>query len=151
MKNRLTTCKTSVLFVAFLCSLASCGLEDHWPVLFSIKNNSNRRLYFQYKLTYPDTSVDNSIYLPNNSTRTPSEIISAGQTQAVLGGFEEKQPALGKLFAQIPSGKLEVFVFDVNVVSKTPWDTVVAKYLVLKRYDLTLDSMKKMNRVITYP
>ncbi len=48
--------------------------------------------------------------------------------------------------------KVMVFVFDAQVLETTPpWDTVKAKYLVLKRYDLSLQDLESMNWTITYP
>jgi len=44
-----------------------------------------------------------------------------------------------------------VYVFDAHVIETTAWDSVKANYLVLKRYDLSLDDLKRMNWTITYP
>jgi hypothetical protein len=52
----------------------------------------------------------------------------------------------------IPGKKLQVFVF--SVVKTTPqwnWDSVITKYQVLKRYELTADELKAMNNIINYP
>jgi hypothetical protein len=46
---------------------------------------------------------------------------------------------------------LSVFIFDAQVLENTPWDTVKAKYIILKRYDLSLDDLNKLNWTITYP
>lgn len=54
-------------------------------------------------------------------------------------------------FEYFPSKILMVFIFDAEVLESTPWDTVCANYMVLKRYDLTLNDLKNMNWEITYP
>lgn len=43
------------------------------------------------------------------------------------------------------------FIFDAHLLETTPWDTVVKKYMILKRYDLTLEDMQKSDWTITYP
>ena len=136
---------TSVTF--FILLLSSCGLSDRTKFTISIKNNSNKSLYFTYSFTYPDTSVDNSQYIPKGSTRTPSVVVDPGQ----LANIIISRVSLDEFYDQIPSGKFEVLVYDANVVKNTPWDTVVAKYLVLKRYELTSGDVTRTNGKISYP
>jgi hypothetical protein len=118
---------------------------DHYFVL-SIKNNSDTSIYYTYSTLYPDTAVDTSVYIPSGSTRTPSEVINPGQTYAVFAII-----SLQGYFATIPSDTLEIFIYDAKLVQTTPWDSVAAKYLVLKRYDLSLQDLEKMNGIVTYP
>jgi hypothetical protein len=49
------------------------------------------------------------------------------------------------------SGVLSIYVFDAEVVENTPWEVVARDYLVLKRYDLTLDDLQRLNWTVTYP
>jgi hypothetical protein len=86
-----------------------------------------------------------AVYIPAGETRVPSQIIAPGQTFTILKG----SVPLDSYFASyVPSDTMEVFIYDVNTVKNTPWDSVVARYLVLKRYDLTIDGIKKMNGVL---
>ena len=43
------------------------------------------------------------------------------------------------------------FVFDAAIVENTPWEVVARDYLVLKRYDLTLKDLQRLDWKITYP
>ena len=43
-----------------------------------------------------------------------------------------------------------VFIFDAEVVENTSWEDVARDYLVLKRYDLSLDDLKQLDWKITY-
>ena len=43
------------------------------------------------------------------------------------------------------------FIYDACILETTPWDTIKAKYIVLKRYDLSLQDLQQMNWTITYP
>ncbi|GAB4278070.1 MAG: hypothetical protein Kow0068_01530 [Marinilabiliales bacterium] len=51
----------------------------------------------------------------------------------------------------IPSDTLMVYVFDASILETTSWDPVKANYLVLRRYDLSLQDLKDMSWTITYP
>jgi len=44
-----------------------------------------------------------------------------------------------------------VYVFYASVVENTPWEVVARDYLVLKRYDLTLEDLQRLDWKITYP
>jgi hypothetical protein len=137
--------KILILLTCLLPSFMSCR-PDHTYVLFSIKNNSDKSIYFTYSNLYPDTAVDTSIYIPPGSTRTPGEVIYPGQTYP-----ENAFISLNSYFGSVPSDTIEIFIYDANLVQTTPWDSVVANYLVLKRYDLSLQDIDKMNGVISYP
>jgi hypothetical protein len=51
----------------------------------------------------------------------------------------------------MPPDTPEIFIYDAKLVQTTPWDSVVGKYLVLKRYDFSLQDLEKMNGIVTYP
>jgi len=53
--------------------------------------------------------------------------------------------------SELPSDTLSIYIFDSDTVDIVPWPTVKSKYLVLKRYDLSLEDLKGMNWIITYP
>ena len=135
---------TYMLLPALILVLTSCN-----PSKFTIalKNTSNKSLYFTYSYTYPDTSVDNSIYISPGSTRTPSMVVAPGEQVNVI----ISRVGLEEFYARIPSGKLQVLVYDANVVKTTPWDTVMTKYMVLKRYEITADDVTRTKGVINYP
>ena len=44
-----------------------------------------------------------------------------------------------------------IYIFDAGVLESTPWSTVVNDYMVLKRFDLSLQNLQKMDWTITYP
>ena len=50
-----------------------------------------------------------------------------------------------------PFGKTMIYIFDAAVLESTPWDTVKARNMYLKRYDLTLKDLQDRNWTITYP
>lgn len=46
---------------------------------------------------------------------------------------------------------LMVFLFSKDTIEQIPWNQIRDKYQILKRYDLTLDSLEKRNWTIKYP
>ena len=46
---------------------------------------------------------------------------------------------------------LFVYIFDAELIENTPWEVIAKDYLVLKRYDLTLEDLQRLNWKITYP
>jgi hypothetical protein len=46
---------------------------------------------------------------------------------------------------------LFLFIFDADVIENTPWEIVARDYLVLRRYDLTLEDLQRLNWQVTYP
>src|SRR5882724_5922188 len=117
-----------------------------------IHNYSTKPIVFDFGEKYPDTSLTSNFYygLTNLAASDPTEpfthtvLPSTTNAYRFLGSWDGEIP-------HIPSGKLEIFVFDVDVLRNVPWDSIAKNYLILKRYDLTLDSLKKMNWLIQYP
>jgi hypothetical protein len=46
---------------------------------------------------------------------------------------------------------LYIYIFDAAVIKNTSWEVVARDYLVLKRYDLTLKDLQRLNWKIAYP
>jgi hypothetical protein len=95
-----------------------------------IHNNSGKSIYWSMSGLYPDTTIAPISYSVN---------IDSGQTKGPYS------------YLLSSSGVIELFLFDNSVLGANPWDSVVSKYLILKRYDLTQDSIVKLNSIITYP
>jgi hypothetical protein len=122
--------KSSILIFVIACLQACKGTSYD---IFYVKNNSNLILSYDVSNRYPDTSI----LLDGNAGST--EIIRPGLT---AGPF---------LYTKSHFGIVEIFLFDSNIFANTPLDTIRSRYLILKRYDLTTDSLNKMGGIITYP
>jgi hypothetical protein len=46
---------------------------------------------------------------------------------------------------------LHIFIFEENVLATYTWEEVVDNYMVLKRYDLSLQDLQQLNWQISYP
>lgn len=135
-----------VLYLTFICMIffaATCNHEDeNCHKSIDIINNSDDAIYFDYSLSYPDT-----LTLYPNPSLDPGYFKIAGhssQNDINRDCFE------GTLITN-PEGKIMYFVYDATTLETTPWDTVVKYYMVLKRYDLSLEDLQGMNWTITYP
>lgn len=128
---------------AFLCMLlcSSCGKDEDKHDLIMFTNNSSELVYVEGSWEYPDTAINVSnpalagdyYKVSGNSSGDPLKLQDTYE-----GRFNQYE-------------KVMVFVFDARVIETTPWETVKANYMVLRRYDLSLDDLNKMNWAITYP
>jgi len=64
-----------------------------------------------------------------------------------FGSIEKWEDIINK----IPSRTISIFILDSNIVKTIPWDTIRNNNNYLKRYDLTTDSLNKLNWTVTYP
>jgi len=44
-----------------------------------------------------------------------------------------------------------IFIFDGTVIGNTDWEIVEKDYLVLQRYDLSLQNLRELNWKVYYP
>jgi hypothetical protein len=120
--------------------MSTCKDIDHWDFKLKITNNSDRIIYFYNSDIYPDTTISFE-YNPINSI---GYRVNPGVTESnrIRGTWEDK-------FQYIDT--LMIFIFDEETLQIVPWDTIQEKYMILKRYDLSLEDLQGMNWTITYP
>ena len=56
-----------------------------------------------------------------------------------------------EIFFNLPKDTLSVFIFHTDTLTEYTWNEVRDKYMILKRYDLSLDDLRRLNFKITYP
>jgi len=92
------------------------------------------------KSAYPDTS------LPLNNVLRENRIYPE-KKQVVVVTLD-----WDKFFDKyLPNDTLSVFIFHADTLNKYTWEEIRDGYKIENRYDLSLDDLKKMNFVITYP
>ncbi len=130
----------TILFIVIIIISAKCREDKDCHDTISIINNSDKVIFYNISSNYPDT-----LSLANNPFVAGTE-------------FEIEKQSIGKdiyrdciEYKFKINSKLIYFIYDAQVLATTPWDTVVKKYLILKRYDLSLQDMQKSNWTITYP
>lgn len=119
----------------------NCG-KIKYDLKLRIYNISDKAIYASWTIDYPDTSFN---HMANPTYNSQINKVEAHTLQKTYYGA----PSEGLFDDKVDT--LSVFIFDAKVLESNSWDTVKAKYLVLKRYDLSLDDLEKMNWTITYP
>lgn len=135
------------LVISLLCLSSTCKKNDEndYHKIIKYINNSNMELYVHVSGSYPDTTFARGEF-PNPIVSELNRILPHETNTMALAaryGFEEE--------FKYSYDTLMIFVFDGQVLKTTPWETVQQDYIVLKRYDLSLEDIKRMNWTITYP
>ena len=119
--------------------------EDcHFTIAFV--NNSRKSVYVR-QAGYSDTLyIKDFSYTP----KAPNNMY-----KVIEGQINTKVLKLRRCYeADFQYGDLKrlmIFVFDAEIVENTPWEIVSKDYLVLKRYDVTLEDLQRLDWKITYP
>lgn len=139
MKIKLCIFITTLLLFSNKCESDDC----HKTITFI--NNSDTDVYIHGSGNYPDTigfyrefpnPIDSKMYkVPANSTNTSA----LWESSCLEYWYSSKKEVM------------MVYVFDKHVLEITPWETIGKEHLVLKRYNLSLDDLYRMNWVINYP
>ncbi|MFA5971945.1 MAG: hypothetical protein WC780_06310 [Lentimicrobiaceae bacterium] len=136
-----------ILVVALSAINSNCKREsEDCHYFIKMQNNSNKAIYIRDYGSYPDTISFK--YDPNPALDPSSyKLVASGVKE-----YGSKNDCIENKFKYyILSDTLMIFIFDAQTLETTPWDTVCKKYMVLKRYDLSLADLQRMNWTITYP
>lgn len=129
-------------FVWFSLLSSQCEMDKSY--IIRLINNSEHDIgyYFamggQYGTYYPD-----SLPITNN-------YIVYDMSKEIASGYESHLE-WEKVFLAFPKDTMSVFIFHTDTLNKYTWEDVRNGYMVLKRYDLSLDDLKRINFTITYP
>jgi hypothetical protein len=128
-----------IALMYFLLTSSSC---DKFPVnkIYGIefKNNTSSNLSIGASFRFPDT-------IPYSDIKIIT--ISSGRSNYI----DASKPWEDEI-NKIPGKKLQIFVFSVSKISpEWNWDSVITKYQVLKRYELTSQQLKDLNYTVSYP
>ena len=138
-----------ILLLSWICMATKCRDKDsgncHTAVRISNYSERNIRIAQTFlSIYYPDPLNIKGFYL--TASEEKYKIISgeldnskaARSSSCMEKQFENYKPLI-------------VYVFDADVVENTSWEVVARDYLVLKRYDLTLEDLQRLDWKITYP
>ncbi len=126
----------------------SCGdKEGGCKKTITFKNMTLKSLYITSSYEYPDTL--SFVGVPNPALDFSNTKVLPKETNTnALWGRDCIELAFKDL---IRSDTLMVYVFDAQILDSVSWDDVISEYMVLKRYDLSLDDLKQSDFTITYP
>lgn len=126
-----------IIIIPFICC-AKCAMDYRYPII--LKNNSNHKIdvfVADHNKGYPDTTL--------TSQRATVNI----DIQKVH--YEDFSLEYEKVFSYLPSDTLSIYIFHTDTLKKYSWDIIKERYMVLKRYDLSLDDLKKLDYTVPYP
>jgi len=144
--------KSSIIIFGLLClffiticlQCDNLAMDKKYPIYLVNKAPHPIGFYFatggQYGTFYPDSLPITNQYVTYQLDSGKRFIYDSGLNweKAFNEGF-------------FPKDTLSVFIFHSDTLKKYPWDLVRACYKILKRYDLSLYDLKKLDWTITYP
>ncbi len=131
---------TSVLLVIIGCPYEIDPIDSELTII----NNSDSEIvyYFQLK-TINDTSLA-TISFPLIPENTESVIIQPQDNVVLREGFK-------RILKADSSKVLMIYLFSRDTIKQVSWERIRDEYLVLRRYDLTLEDLEALNWTIEYP
>ena len=114
-----------------------------------LKNNSSFPIRISFALGmkgrsggfYPDTNL----YVENQYAVSLYPI-NPGETSAIGG-----DGSLTSTFKILPDDTLSVFLYNEDTLTKYDWTTICQEYKIIKRYDFSIEDLKRIKKVIVYP
>jgi hypothetical protein len=137
----------------FLCGvILSCDPADN---SLKIRNLSKNPVY----VTYSNDSLPPSMpfcpkgnYLKENDTVTFYNCDSKVDVNTTKALFIRTFRAWGKFISnQCYDKRVRIFIYSESAITNTNWDSVRKYNLYLKRYELSLEDLKKNNWIVNYP
>ncbi len=73
--------------------------------------------------------------------------------QALIGqsGYYDCNCTEEEIFESIPSDTLSLYMFHPDTLAKYEWQQILDDYNILKRYDLSLEDLRRLDFKVTYP
>ena len=136
-----------------ICTTNMCiQKEDSENCHFAIKfsNNTTKNLRVR--------SVHLSVHYPDPLDVTSISYTARGEMYKINSNEQDNRSAMENRGCIENVFKREgytdtvfVYVFDAELIENTSWEVIARDYLVLKRYDLTLKDLQRLDWEITYP
>jgi hypothetical protein len=125
-----------VILSIILCSASCEKLVDH-VYSFKIQNNYSDTIQFYESYIYPDTAID--VTKPRLKMVFPSKY-----------SFLDSKKDWDEVLVP-PKETISIFILSKDTIDKYSWDEIRIDYNILKRYDLSLEDLQRMNWTISYP
>ena len=128
-----------IILIALSIILCSSGCESLVDHVYSIKiqNNSKDTVQFYESYNYPDTTID--VTKPRLKMVYPLKY-------SYLDSKKDWDEVLVS-----PKDTISIFILSKDMVDKYDWAKIRSDYNILKRYDLSLDDLKRQSWKATYP
>jgi len=137
--------KTLVLILLLFLCLNSCvkpPFVDKFHAITVINNSSEdvyvHRADLNAEKQYPDTSL-------------PASKPALLKMPANKRGYFDSKTTWKENLSSLPSDTLSVYFIDGSTFENEEWEVIKGNYLIIKRYDLSIEDLEKSNFIISYP
>ena len=142
--------KNKLLFIVLLVVFQSCEMFMEHPKKeviqlhdIEIINKSDLSICYLFSNQYPDTTL-----FKRNPFTSIEQCTINKDTMKML---QPEEYAINDFYGKAPVNCQYLFIVSKAVLETKTWDSICNNYLILKRYDLTLEYLMKNNWTITYP
>ena len=140
MKRKMMYLISSFVWFSFLSS--QCEMDKSYTIDLINKSGHKIGYYFalggQYGTFYPDSLPITNNYIVYDMNK---EIASGAHSGL----------SWDRVFSQLPKDTMSIFIFHTDTLNKYTWEEVRDRYMILSRYDLSLQDIVNLNHTIPYP
>ncbi|MCT4636638.1 MAG: hypothetical protein N4A72_02925 [Bacteroidales bacterium] len=110
------------------------------------RNRTSESIYISASFDYPDTS---------SFAGMPNPILDAGHSKVLPNSINRSRLRYrgcieSKFKYSIKSDTMMIYVFDAEILENNNWEDVKCNYMVIKRYDVSLQDLINNNWIITH-
>ena len=136
----------SITLFIFVVSLLCIGCPDNDPAdsELSIANNSSTKLIYFIQINEPIDTLLSTFAFPLTPENTKSRVINPDESVVLKEGFK-------RILSGYRNKVLMLYLFTRDTIEQISWDQIVDDYMILGRYDLTLEDLERLNWTINYP
>ena len=141
---RTTIIPTGLLSILLItvCSKCEMTMDNSYEINLVNESGYSIGYYFatggEYGTYYPDSLPETNNYIVYDMSK-------------VLRPSYESHLNWEEFFQTFPNDTLSVFIFHTDTLNKYTWEEVRDGYKILKRYNLSLGDLQKIDWTITYP
>ncbi len=141
----ITTCKILIMFAGGILALSACKSSPHIKHSITLINNDSKSIGYYFALggrdgnTYPDTVPPVSVSYVGKELESDKRFIY------YFGGGKSE------LIQSLPNDTLSVYIFSTDTLKRYSWEEVRSGYKVLRRYNLSLSDLNRLDWTLTYP
>ncbi len=140
------------LLPIFLCGECDIAMDREYNI-YMINNSQYDIISIVNSISIDRGRYYTNISYPDTILSTKRDFIGVPQKKSnekyAFAGNSSSWEAIYKHL--IPNDTISVFVFDSEVLDTYPWEEVRDEYKILKRYDLSLEDLQKLNFTLHYP
>ncbi|TJY60071.1 hypothetical protein FAZ19_23285 [Sphingobacterium alkalisoli] len=133
--------KSALVCLSCLLLASKCAMDYYYPL--SRQNNSDENIYFHMNRNTVHSYPDSIIYFEEQNKL----IIYPDQKKEVAGGGLSWE----KIYKGIPKDTISFFIINADTLAKYPREVVNERYMILRRYDLSIFDLQKLDYTLRYP